>query len=290
MSGRRGGGGRVKNVPFQRVPQEEMRPIGGGASDGKPMTQEQLLAQILRSQKFATTWAGITLILVIGIGAALIVAGFAVQASGDMMTRTSEATVSMHDETIQTKQDVTKYIESLRSQFPIGQDVTTTRQVLGVVENVHKITSRAAALLKHVEPQTVTDISNHLETITNKVDLLFRQVSEEEMTRAKVLFDHMQELVAGVTPSHVTKLMDGVSETAKHVGVMSKEAEETHLVRHSAELFNQAQNAMGHLNGGQGLSLGWGIQQQQQQQQLLNTPMNVHLQTPNNNNNNNKRK
>ena len=263
MSGRRD---RSKNVPFQRVSrepqQEEMRNIGNNNSGGKPLTQEQLLAQILRSQKFATTWVGITLVLVIGIGTALIVAGFAVQASGDMMTKTSAATVSMHDETMQTKKDVTKYIDSLRSQFPAGQDVTTARQLLGVVENVHKITSRTAALLEHVEPQTVTDISNHVKTISNKLDLLFQQVSEEEVTRAKVLFDHMQELVAGITPAHVTKLMDGVSETAKHVGVMSKEAEETHLVQHSSELFNQAQNAMEHLNGGQGLSLGWDLQAQ----------------------------
>jgi len=270
MQHSRGGGGNNQH-PYGRVRSggsrvpidDELVPMKhiSTKTPSKPLSQEKLLAQLVRSQRFATAWAFVSMLLVIGIGSALIVAGFAVQASGDMMTKTSEATVSMHDETLQTKADVTNYIAQLKSNFPAGQDVETARQLLGIVENAHKISSGVSLLLENVQPETVTELSGHVGTIVSKVDMLFAQVSQEEMTRIKVLFDHMQELVAGVTPAHVTKLMDGVSETAKHVGEMSKEAEQSHLVQHGSQFLDQAKNTMEHLNGGQGLALGWGAAQ-----------------------------
>jgi len=240
-----------------------LRPIGNDSDvDGKAkgVKMEVLMAKLLRSQQFTTFYNLVTMILVIGFGVALVVAGFAIQPSGQMLTRTGEDTHAMRAMTTKTNDDVTGYINSVRSNFPKGQDITTIRQGLAVVENVKAITSKVSVLLEHVTPETITIMVNHVGTIVTKVDTMMAAVSDAEVVRFQALLKHMHELIAGVTPQHISALMDGVSETAQHVGHMSKEAEESHLVEHSAQLFAEAKGTLSHFNNGQGISLGWGMQ------------------------------
>jgi hypothetical protein len=258
-------------APYSRVDVrarggERLRPIGqtpsvkggGGGGAAAPGSMEYAMGkQVVYLRRLA--WIGIIgLVAIIALLAVILGLGVGAYNSGDLLTRTGEDTHAMRKMTMESNEAVSSWIKGLWEQFPPTQDVTTTRQLLGIVENAHKITSRVEFLLTHVEPETITGLVGHMGTIVSKVDAMLARVSEEEVARFQSLVNHMQELVAGVTPAHVTTLMGGVSETAQYVGQMAKEAEDTHLVQRTADLFAESKNTMTHLNGGQGLSLGWG--------------------------------
>lgn len=246
-------------APYSRVARgERMRPIGQTpAPHSKAGGSDSMAKQVVYLRRLA--WIGIVgLVAVVALLAVILGLGVGAYNSGDMLTRTGEDTHAMRQMTMESNEAVSEWIKGLRAQFPPTQDVTTTRQILGIVENAHKISSRVEFLLTHVEPETVTGLVGHVGTIVGKVDAMLASVSEGEVARLQALVNHMQELVAGVTPDHVSALLGGVSETAQYVGQIAKEAEETHLVERTAALFEESKNTMTHLNGGQGLSLGWG--------------------------------
>lgn len=239
---------------------DRLRPAGtrSRGAGSKPKSELEALTHVVTLLRRMAWFAFIGLIAVIVLLAVILGLGVGAYQSGDMMTKTSEATVSMHEETLQTKADVTGWINRLKAQFPPNQDVTTGRQILGIIENAHKITTKVEFLLGHMEPDTISDLVTHLSGIAGKVEDVASHVTDEQVVRFEALVDHMQELASGVTPAHITKLMSGVSETAEHVGHMSKEAEESHFVEHSAQLFAEATGTLHNINGGQQISLGFG--------------------------------
>lgn len=222
----------------------------------KPLSQQQHNA---RMEQLTTRMAWMNfvgLVAVITLLAVILGLGVGAYKSGDMMSRMNESTSYMKDEMRDTKKSAATYLQRLKSLFPVNQDEVTTRQVLGIVENVHKITARAEQLLTQVEPETITAMVAHLGTIAERVDAMSARVDDTQIQRVLATVAHVQELVAGVTPEQVNAVIAGLSETAQHVGHLSKEAEETHAVGSAAGLFAELKGVMGQFNAGHRVSVG----------------------------------
>lgn len=136
----------------------------------------------------------------------------------------------MNGQLTQSVQAGTALVNHLKTKFPANQPEVTTRQILGVVENVHKISARAQLLVGSVEPdafgQTVKNINKfmgavspeeidavkgHALSIVARVDALVAQIDGAKIDKllevaGKLDAAQLNALVATIAKIHEIKI------------------------------------------------------------------------------------
>lgn len=173
--------------------------------------------------------------------------------SADLMTRTSEATVGMRTDTQQLMKNVENYLKDLRTDFPANQDAVTIRHVLGIIENAHTISST----LSRLQPEAVSGIVGHVSQVMDRVTQAINQVGTDQISRMMVMMDHVQELVAGVTPAQMNKLVDGAAEVAEHTGKLTEQADRLNLIQEARSLVEEMKLVANQAKSIHQVTLGW---------------------------------
>lgn len=179
----------------------------------------------LKYIKRIATIAAVGLFVVTGLLIAVVVALYGAYQSSDMMTKTSESTVAMHTETQEMRTNVESWIHKFRKEFPSNQEVLTTQQILGTIENIHKISARGEYLLSNIEPESLPNVVKNLNGVLEKFQKMTNNVDKSQMDRIMATAFHLSELVAGISPTQINQFMGGISETAEHVGHMADQAD-----------------------------------------------------------------
>ena len=183
----------------------------------------------------------------VGLLIAMVVLLAAGAASGDMMKKTSESTIAMRQDTEKLQADIKAHIAELMSHFPENQEQLVVGQAFGIVENAHKISSRVEYLLNHMEPDTVPNVINSINNVLEKVQSILGNVNADESAKFMATADHLQELVANITPQQIEKATNGIAETAEHVGVLTGQAQEQNLMSRVTKLVEDAEAVVGGL-------------------------------------------
>lgn len=166
----------------------------------------------------------------VGLLIAIVVLLAAGYAGSDMMAKTSESTIAMRKNTEKLEHDIRGHIDNMLSKFPPNQEELALKQVFGIIENVHKITSRTEFLLNHLEPNTLPNLITSVDHLVSKVELMVQNVDPRETTKLMMMIGHVQELIASITPAQIQKVVNGVGETSEHLGHMSGQAEQAGLL------------------------------------------------------------
>lgn len=107
----------------------------------------------------------------------------------------------------------------LKDKFPANQVEVTSRQVLGSIENVNKITARSNFLLNSVNPENVG------KTIDN-VNRVIDSITQDDITLIKTkvhnILDTADNLLKSISPETITGVLNTVSQidTAKLNGAI----------------------------------------------------------------------
>lgn len=102
-----------------------------------------------------------------------------------------------------------KFVTSLKGKFPVNQPEVTTRQMLGIVENAHKISARVQYLLENVQPAaiglTVQNINKILGALTP---------DDVETIKQKILSitAHIDADIASIPADKVAALITTISK------------------------------------------------------------------------------
>ncbi|MDB9801281.1 hypothetical protein OAB94_02770 [Flavobacteriaceae bacterium] len=142
-----------------------------------------------------------------------ILACFIVLLAGGIMTTTTMNSMKtgmddMNGQMSLGSKAATKFITGLKGKFPINQPEVTTRQLLGTVDNIHKITARAQFLLNHIKPETIATTVEH-------INMLMGAVSAEEVQSIKGhivnIIDKIDQIVTSIPPEKITDLLTTIS-------------------------------------------------------------------------------
>ena len=183
----------------------------------------------------------------VGVLIAILVLLAAGAAGSDMMLKTSESTIAMRNQTEQLQIDVKSHIKDIMSHFPDDKEEVLVGQAFNIVENVHKISSRVEYLLNHMEPDTVPNVINSVNSVLEKVQAILGNVDANQSSKIMAAVDHVQELIANISPDQVQKIVDGVGETSEHVGHMTNQADENNLMSRVLKLVDDAESVVSNL-------------------------------------------
>lgn len=176
---------------------------------------------------FYIVLAGFFVVMGLLIAMVVLLAG-AYQSSG-IMTKTGESTVGMRKDMLDLKEKAEKEFESLKKHFPVNQDVLTSKQILGIVENLHQITSRIDFILEHVDPKIANSMAAHI----NKI-------------------------LSGITPQQIHAISESVVSMANNLNHMTGEADKNHLIANLNTLVNNVENIAKQVNTMHKITLDWG--------------------------------
>ena len=235
-------------LPGAQKPQQQQQHIGASNAFAAKIGAHDDLQMWAKNNATCFKCSLITLtVSMVGLLIAMVVLLAAGAASGDMMKKTSESTIAMRHDTEKLQADIKAHIDTLMGHFPENQEELVIGQAFGIVENVHKISSRIEYLLNHMEPNTVPNVINSINTVLEKIQSILDNVDADQSAKFMATADHLQELVANVTPDQVQKLVDGVGETAQHVGHMSEQAEQQDFMSRVIALVEDAEAVVGGL-------------------------------------------
>jgi hypothetical protein len=117
--------------------------------------------------------------LVFVIAIAAMFAGFMIGlfTSREELQATSKATVAMHDETIETKETITKALKEFRSKFPENQEELTVGQVLDSIDKAHAMMAWAETITKQVPTNDVQTIVRNVDKLVGNVTVFVQMIT-----------------------------------------------------------------------------------------------------------------
>jgi hypothetical protein len=154
-----------------------------------------------------------------------------------LLTKTGDATVSMHESTQKMQKGVGEWVTKLRGHFPANQDVVVLQQALGTLENVHRSSARLSYLLSHVQPSTVPNIMFHADAVLQRVQAILSSMGPKATTRINALVDRAIELLGAIKQDDLHKLVETVQ-------LLSDEAKSKHLFTHLSTLAETAKGIL----------------------------------------------
>jgi hypothetical protein len=93
-----------------------------------------------------------------------------------MMTRMDSGMAKMVGSMDDGKQAVEIVVKYIKDKFPPDQLEVTTRQILGIIENVYKVSSTA------VSPQEVENVKLHVMSIIERADTIVSSIPSDKIT------------------------------------------------------------------------------------------------------------
>ena len=173
-------------------------------------------------------WAGLTFFVVMGLLIAVVVLLAGMSQTGTMMTKTTESTVGMRADMKQAMDHGQAFLEELKAHFPPNQSEITVAQILGIVENIHKITGKAST----ITPDQIGRIAEHVDSTLVSIKVMVDGFSSGEHTGTQLsaTIGHIQELIANISPTMISDLATSINGLATHAGTLASEAEQGHVI------------------------------------------------------------
>ena len=151
-------------------------------SDGQVMTK------YLRSIRNADWWRVFLSLVIIGMIAGIMGGGIPVY---NNMNEMKQGLNYMKGVMEQATGYGTYAFSSLKDKFPTNQIEVSTRQLIGAIENGHKISARSEYLLSHVHPESISKAFDLIGAVTPE-DVV------EIKTRVKSILKHTDDMLAAV--------------------------------------------------------------------------------------------
>jgi len=125
-----------------------------------------------------------------------------------VMKRMDIGMISMNAKMDKGEKAITKVVTHLKKKFPSNQPEVTTRQILGIIENVHKISARAEFLLNSVKPGSIGGIADRLQ-------VMMGAISPQEIENIKLhlmsIIARADTIVSSIPSDKITNLITTIS-------------------------------------------------------------------------------
>lgn len=106
------------------------------------------------------------------VGAAVIGLVAGIFAKREELNQTTRATVSMHKDTTEMRENTEAWVKQFRSHFPPNQETVTTEQLLDSIDKGHAMVQWADQVVKAVPPATVRTLVASAERLLGNATLL----------------------------------------------------------------------------------------------------------------------
>ena len=106
------------------------------------------------------------------VGAAVIGLVAGIFAKRDELNQTTRATVSMHKDTTEMRENTEAWVKQFRSHFPANQETVTTEQILDSIDKGHAMVLWADQVVKAVPPATIRTLVTNAERLLGNATLL----------------------------------------------------------------------------------------------------------------------
>lgn len=114
-----------------------------------------------------------------------------------MMTRMDDGMAKMVGDMGEGKQALINVVNHLKTKFPPNQLEQTTRQVLGIIKNVYKVSENA------VSPREVENAKLHIMSIIERVDTIVSSIPADNIAR-------LMTTISNVNTSKINELIDSI--------------------------------------------------------------------------------
>lgn len=180
-------------------------------------------------------FVGIIMVFLVGLSIAQVVLLANLHASGAMVARTTESTTGMRRDLQALQERLTTWTSTLVGDLPQDELKGSARKVLGIVDNLHELSSRMA----HVTPAQLDSVLRNTNEITERVSSALGGV---DGTRARTVFQRAGELLSSVSPSMVVRLFSSISEVADHVAQLGEDASKNNMTARVSEALDTLQS------------------------------------------------
>lgn len=106
------------------------------------------------------------------VGAAVIGLVAGIFAKREELNQTTRATVSMHKDTTEMRENTEAWVKQFRSHFPPNQETVTTEQILDSIDKGHAMVQWADQVVKAIPPATVRTLVASAERLLGNATLL----------------------------------------------------------------------------------------------------------------------
>lgn len=193
--------------------------------------KEQLELAMAREQLrlvwWIRAWAGATFVVVVGLLIAVVVLLAGMSQTGTMMKKTTESTVGMRSDMQDAIGNGTIFLKDLQKHFPKNQAEVTAGQLLGIVQNVHNITSKAASMTPDQLKQITAHLDSALVSVRDTVNAIREGTANPKLNATLV---HVQKLIVGTKPDSLGRLVESIGSLSQHASALAQEAERGHMV------------------------------------------------------------
>lgn len=152
---------------------------------------------------------------------------------GEDLDKTSRATVSMHDETIQMRKGVEEYVRNIREHFPANQETVTTEQVLDSIDKAHAMMLWFNTLRSELPPDVLEkliknagSLVGNANTMMGAVQGLFDAPSSDRhramIGNAAMFFAKGAELLSTVSPTEFHEAFASGHEAVQTMAKLSQ--------------------------------------------------------------------
>lgn len=215
-------------------------PLGGdydgGGSKGHPKSRA---GGGCCSPSAVDKWTLLFVILIAGMFTGFMLGLFL---SREDLQATSKATVAMHDETIETKETITKALKEFRAKFPENQEEMTVGQILDSIDKAHAMMAWAETITKQVSTNDVQTIVRNVDKLVGNVTVFVQMITsaftpapdtmakgkrdqtDRMLESARGLMFRSVELLSALKPSNISDMfasvkrsVDSVNAIAEHV-------------------------------------------------------------------------
>lgn len=181
-------------------------------------------------------WTLLFVIVIAGMFAGFMLGLFL---SREDLQATSKATVAMHDETIQTKETITKALADFRAKFPENQEELTVGQVLDSIDKAHAMMVWAETITKQVPTGDVNTIVRNVDRLVGNVTMFVeiitaaftpttpskstkRDQTDRMLESARGLMFRTVELLSALKPSNISDMFASVKRSVDSVNALAE--------------------------------------------------------------------
>jgi len=159
--------------------------------------------------------------------------------SREDLQATSKATVAMHDETMETKETITKALKEFRSKFPDNQEELTVGQVLDSIDKAHAMMAWAETITKQVPTNDVQTIVRNVDKLVGNVTVFVQMITavftpapdtmakgkrdqtDRMLESARGLMFRSVELLSALKPSNISDMFASVKRSVDSVNAIA---------------------------------------------------------------------